>query len=264
MNILFIGDVFGSPGRKMLEQHLPRLKERYRPTVTIINGENAAGGKGITEKIYKQFLSWDVQAITMGNHTWDKREVFEFIDNAKYIVRPANLPVGNPGTGMIFLNINGQEIAIINLQGRTFLPPIDDPFHKIDELISIAKKRTKIIFLDFHAEATSEKLAMGWYVDGRISAMVGTHTHVQTADERILPEGTGYITDAGMTGPHNGIIGVKREAIINRFKTNLPTRFEVASGPKQLNGILFHVDSQTGKTLKVERILVNDEEPLFD
>lgn len=265
MNILFLGDIVGSPGRKMVQQYLPQLKEKYRPTVTIVNGENAAGGKGMTEKIYKQFLTWGIQAITMGNHTWDKREIFEFIDDAKYLVRPANFPEDTPGTGIIFLQINHQEVAVINLQGRTFMAPLDDPFKKVNELIALAKQRTNIIFLDFHAEATSEKLAMGWHVNGRISAMVGTHTHVQTADERILPEGTGYITDVGMTGPYNGILGVEKEAVLSRFQTNLPTRFDVTKqGPNQLNGIMFTIDEETGLTMKVERIMINDEAPLFD
>src|SRR5699024_4969764 len=184
MKILFIGDVYGSPGRAMLEQYLPVLKEEHKPQMIIVNGENAAGGRGITEKIYKQFLSLGVHAVTMGNHTWDQKEIFEFIDDAKYLIRPANFPKNNPGKGIVYVNYNGQEIAVINLQGRTFLSPTENPFDIVDELIEEARKRTDIIFLDFHAEATSEKLAMGWYVDGRVSAMVGTHTHVQTADER--------------------------------------------------------------------------------
>src|SRR5690606_20355428 len=190
MIILFIGDVVGSPGREMLQSHLPKLKEKYRPQVTIVNGENAAGGKGITEKIYKQFLQLGIQAITMGNHTWNKKEIMEFIDDATYLIRPANFPENNPGKGIIYLNVNDVEIAIINLQGRTYLEPHDDPFRKGDELITEAKKRTNVIFIDFHAEATSEKQAFAWYVDGRVSAVVGTHTHTQTADERILPNGT--------------------------------------------------------------------------
>lgn len=263
MKILFIGDIYGSPGRSMLEEYLPTLKQKYKPNVIIVNGENSAGGRGITEEIYKQFLSLGVHAITMGNHTWDQKDIFEFIDEADYLVRPANYPAGNPGAGMIFINLNGTELAVINLQGRTFLPPIEDPFKTIDELITKAKKRTNLIFLDFHAEATSEKLAMGWYVDGRISAMVGTHTHVQTADERIFPKGTGYITDVGMTGPYDGIIGVDREIIIKRFITNLPARFKVAKGAKQLNGILFKINKETGKSVAVERIMINDGQPLF-
>src|SRR5699024_9804772 len=230
----------------------------------IVNGENAAGGRGIKEKIYKQFLSLGVHAVTMGNHTWDQKEIFEFIDDAKYLIRPANFPKNNPGKGIVYVNYNGQEIAVINLQGRTFLSPTENPFYIVDELIEEARKRTDIIFLDFHAEATSEKLAMGWYVDGRVSAMVGTHTHVQTADERILPKGTGYITDAGMTGPYDGIIGVDQDIVIRRFKTNLPARFEVAKGAKQLNGVIFKINVETGKAETVKRIMINDQTPLFN
>src|SRR5699024_9237945 len=209
MKILFIGDVVGSPGRDMVQTYLPKLKEKYRPNMTIINGENAAAGKGITQKIYKQFLEWGAHVITMGNHTWDKKEIFEFIDDTSNMIRPANFPEGTPGKGIVFININGAEVAVINAQGRTFLPAIDDPFRKMDALIEQAKKRTNIIFADFHAEATSEKQAMGWHLDGKVSAVVGTHTHTQTADERILPNGTAYITDVGMTGPYDAIIGME-------------------------------------------------------
>lgn len=264
MKILFIGDVVGSPGRKTLHQYLPQLKKEYRPTITVINGENSAGGKGITEKIYRNFLSWGIQAITLGNHAWNRREIFSFIDDAKYLLRPANFPKNNPGQGMIFVNVNGQKVALINLQGRTFMPTIDDPFRKVDELIELAKQKTNIIFIDFHAEATSEKQALAWYVDGRVSAVVGTHTHVQTADERILPEGTGYITDVGMTGPYDSIIGVEREAVIKRFLTQLPVRFEVdESGRTQLNGIFIKIDPTTGKTTHLERIFINEDDPYF-
>lgn len=264
MKILFIGDVVGSPGREMVQEYLPKLKEKYRPTMTIINGENAAAGKGITEKIYRQFLEWGAQVITMGNHTWDKKEIYEFIDDAKYLIRPANFPENNPGKGIVYLNINGVLVAVINIQGRTFLQAIDDPFQKIDQLIEEAKKKTNIIFVDFHGEATSEKQAFGWYVDGRVSAVVGTHTHTQTADERILPEGTAYITDAGMTGPYDGILGVERDAVLKRFLTSLPVRFEITkTGRKQLNGVLITVDTNSGKAEKIERILINDDHPFF-
>lgn len=264
MKILFIGDVVGSPGRDMVKEYLPKLKEKYHPSVTIINGENAAAGKGITEKIYKDFLTWGSQVVTLGNHAWNKREIFDFIDEANYLIRPANFPDGNPGKGIVYININGTEVAVINLQGRTFLPAIEDPFKKIDELINEAKKRTNIIFVDFHAEATSEKIAFGWYVDGRVSVVVGTHTHVQTADERILPQGTGYITDVGMTGPYDGILGVEREPVIERFLTSLPARFEVKKqGGTQLNAFIATIDKNTGKTTKVERILINDDHPFF-
>lgn len=264
MKILFIGDVVGSPGRDQVKEYLPKLKERYRPTVTIINGENAAAGKGITEKIYKDFLSWGTQVVTLGNHAWNKREVFDFVDDAKYLARPANFPEGNPGYGLVFVNVNGIEVAVINLQGRTFMPPIDDPFLKADELIIEAKKRTDLIFIDFHAEATSEKQAMGWYVDGRVSAVVGTHTHTQTADERILPGGTGYITDVGMTGPYDGILGVERDAVLKRFLTNLPVRFDVVkNGRTQLNGVVVTIDKQTSRTKNIERIIINEDHPFF-
>ncbi|MFD1037911.1 TIGR00282 family metallophosphoesterase [Virgibacillus byunsanensis] len=264
MKILFIGDVVGSPGRDMVQQYLPKLKEKYKPNMTIINGENAASGKGINEKIYKQFLEYGAQVVTLGNHAWDKKEIFEFIDDAKNMIRPANFPEGTPGKGLVFTNVNGVEVAVINMQGRTFLPPLDDPFRKVDELIEEAKKRTNIIFVDFHAEATSEKQAMGWYVDGKVSAVVGTHTHTQTADERILPQGTAYITDVGMTGPYDAILGVEKEAVMKRFLTNLPVRFEIdKKGRTQLNGFLVTISEKTGKASKVERILINDDHLFF-
>ncbi|WP_075980854.1 TIGR00282 family metallophosphoesterase [Bacillus massilinigeriensis] len=264
MNILFIGDVVGSLGRDMVQEYLPKLKEKYRPHVTIINGENAAGGKGITEKIYRGFLEAGAQAVTLGNHTWDNREVFEFIDKAKYLVRPANFPEGNPGKGMTFIKLNQYEIAVINLQGRTFLPANDCPFRKADELIAEAKERTPFIFVDFHAEATSEKQAMGWYLDGRVSAVVGTHTHVQTADNRILPAGTSFITDVGMTGPYDGILGVEKDLVLKRFLTNLPVRFEVPkSGNTQLSAVNIELDDKTGLAKRIERILINQDHPFY-
>lgn len=264
MKILFIGDIVGSPGRETLKTYLPKLKEHYRPTITIVNGENAAAGKGITEKIYKDFLSWGIQVVTLGNHTWDKRDIFEFIDEAKYLVRPANYPKNNPGTGIVFVKVNQVEIAVINLQGRTFLPAMDSPFEVLDELIKVAKERTNIIFVDFHAEATSEKQALAWYADGRVTAVVGTHTHVQTADERVLPNGTAFMTDVGMTGPYNGILGVEKETIIERFLTNLPARFEVEkNGNNQLNGALITLNEKTGKATKIERIMINDDTPFY-
>ncbi|MFP3124034.1 MULTISPECIES: TIGR00282 family metallophosphoesterase [Bacillaceae] len=264
MRILFVGDVVGSSGRQMIQDYVPKLKKKYSPTVTIINGENAAGGRGITEKIYRSFLEAGAQAVTLGNHAWDNREIFEFIDNAKYLVRPANFPEGTPGKGLIFLNCNGIEVAIINLQGRTFLPPLDCPFKKVDDLIAQAKKRTSIIFIDFHAEATSEKQALGWYVDGRATAVVGTHTHVQTADNRILPNGTAYITDVGMTGPYDGILGMERGAVLKKFLTALPVRFEVAEGRTQLSAVLIDVNPSTGKASRIERILLNDDQTFFE
>ena len=264
MKILFIGDVVGSPGREMVQEYLPRLKQKYQPQLTIVNGENAAGGKGITEKIYKQFLQAGAQAVTMGNHTWDKKEIFEFIDQADAMIRPANFPEGTPGKGIHYIKSNKLIVAVLNLQGRTFLPPLDDPFRRADELIEEASQKTPLIFVDFHAEATSEKQAMGWYLDGRVSVVAGTHTHTQTADERILPKGTAFITDAGMTGPYDGILGMEKEAVLNRFLSSLPVRFEVPKqGRNQLNGILVEVGEQTGKAKKITRILINDDHPFF-
>ncbi|WP_270181905.1 TIGR00282 family metallophosphoesterase [Alkalihalobacillus sp. CinArs1] len=264
MKILFIGDVVGSPGRDMVSHYLPRLKRKYKPTFTIVNGENAAGGRGITEKIYRNFLESGAQVITMGNHTWDNREIFEFIDRAPKLVRPANFPEGTPGNGSTIVNINGTEVGVINLQGRTFLPAIDDPFTKADELVEEMRKRTSVIFVDFHAETTSEKLAMGWYLDGRVSAVIGTHTHVQTADERILPQGTAYLTDAGMTGPYDGILGMEREAVIKKFLTTMPVRFEVTKGREQLSGVFLTVDPKTGTAKAIERIAINEDHPFYE
>lgn len=264
MKILFVGDVVGSPGREMIETYLPKLKQKYLPSITIVNGENAASGKGITEKIYRRFLELGANVVTLGNHAWDKKDIFEFVDDAKQLVRPANFPEGTPGKGIVYFTCDKQEVAVINLQGRTFMPPLDCPFKKADELIDEAKKRASIIFVDFHAEATSEKQALGWYLDGRVTAVVGTHTHVQTADNRILPNGTAYISDVGMTGPYDGILGVDRDAVIKRFLTNLPVRFEVTEGRTQLSAVIIDVDNKTGKAKKIDRILINDDFPFFE
>ncbi|WP_216827914.1 TIGR00282 family metallophosphoesterase [Alkalihalobacterium elongatum] len=264
MKILFVGDVVGSPGRAMVKEYLPKLKKKYRPQISIVNGENAAGGKGITQKIYKGFLDAGAQAVTLGNHSWDNREIFEFIDDAKTLVRPANYPEGTPGKGYTIVKINTIELVVINLMGRTFLPPNDCPFRKVDEIIEQVKDRTPYIFVDFHAEATSEKQAMGWYLDGRVTAVVGTHTHVQTADQRVLPNGTAYITDVGMTGPYDGILGMDRTAVLNKFLTNLPVRFEVAIGREQLNAVVITVDDKTGRAKSIERVLINEDSPFFE
>ncbi|MBM4763892.1 TIGR00282 family metallophosphoesterase [Bacillus sp. B15-48] len=265
MRILFIGDVVGSPGRDMVKEYLSKLKDKFRPTITIVNGENSASGKGINEKIYRQFLEWGAQAVTLGNHAWDKKEIFDFIDKAKYLIRPANFPEEVPGNGIVYLKVNQDEVAVINLQGRTFLPAIDCPFKKADELIEEARQRTPIIFVDFHAEATSEKQAMGWYLDGKATAVIGTHTHVQTADERILPKGTAYLTDAGMTGPYDGILGMERSSVLKRFLTTLPVRFEVSeTGSAQLSGVLIDLDNKTGKATKIQRIQINENHSFYE
>lgn len=265
MKLLFVGDVYGRTGRQMIEDYLPKLKNKFQPTVTIVNAENAAHGKGLTKKIYHKLLESGADMLTMGNHTWDNREILEFVDEAKQLVRPANFPEGTPGTGIRYIHLpHNRQVAVINLQGRVFLPALDDPFRSADELINEARKKTPIIFVDLHAETTSEKLALGWYLDGRVSAVVGTHTHVQTADERIFPQGTAYLTDVGMTGPYNGIIGVQRAAVTKRFVTAMPVRFESEEGPGQLGAVLIQIDDKTGKATEINRILINDDHLFFD
>ncbi|MGX6979684.1 TIGR00282 family metallophosphoesterase [Vagococcus elongatus] len=263
MRILFVGDVVGSLGRQMVSEYLPRLKHKIKPQVTIVNGENSAAGRGITEKIYKKILQDGADVVTLGNHAWDNPAIFEFIEGAPKLVRPANFPERTtPGRGIVYVKVNSSELAVINLQGRAFMVDLDDPFKKIDELITEASKRTPLIFLDFHAETTSEKQAMGWYLDGRISAIVGTHTHVQTNDGRILPQGTAYLTDVGMTGPYDGILGMQKEAVINKFMTALPHRFEVV---EQGRGILSYctieLNDKTGKAQKIEHGVINEDHP---
>lgn len=264
VKLLFLGDIVGSAGRDMVKDYLPRLKRKFMPTFTVANGENAASGRGITAKIARELYDAGVDGITLGNHTWDNKEIFDFIDNESKMVRPANFPEGTPGRGIMYVKSGSQELAVINLQGRAFLPPLDCPFLTADKLVEQARKRTPYVFVDFHAEATSEKQAMGWYLDGRVSAVVGTHTHVQTGDERILPNGTGYLTDAGMCGPSNGILGMEREAVMKKFLTQLPVRFQVADGPTQLNAVLYHLEKSTGKTVKIQRIRIDTENPLME
>ncbi|MBO0462695.1 TIGR00282 family metallophosphoesterase [Enterococcus sp. DIV1298c] len=262
MRVLFIGDVVGAMGREMITEYLPRLKKKYRPQMTIVNGENAASGRGITEKIYKKFLQDGVDVVTMGNHTWDNRDIFEFIDDAKKMVRPANFPEGTPGQGIVFVKVNQLELAVINMQARSFMVDLDDPFRKMAELVEEARKRTPIIFVDFHGETTSEKQAMGWFLDGKVSAVVGTHTHVQTNDARILPQGTAYLTDVGMTGPYDGILGMRRESVIEKFLTALPKRFEVVEqGRGILSGCILDIDDQTGQAKAIELIQINEDRP---
>ncbi|MBO8162544.1 MAG: TIGR00282 family metallophosphoesterase [Brevibacillus sp.] len=264
MRILFLGDIVGAPGRDMVIEYLPRLKRKYQPTFILANGENAAHGRGITAKIARVLLDAGIQAITMGNHTWDNKEVFELLEREPRVIRPANFPAGTPGTGITYVKSAQGELAVINLQGRSFLPPLECPFRMADLLVEEARKRTRLIFVDFHAEATSEKQAMAWYLDGRVSAVVGTHTHVQTGDERILPGGTGYLTDVGMCGPMDGILGMDREAVIKKFLTQLPVRFEVAGGASQINAVLFTLDSVSGRASDVERIRIDADHPFME
>ena len=263
MKVLFIGDVVGNVGRQMIEDYLYRIRKDYQIDFVIANVENATHGKGLNRKHYDFFTFEGVDCMTMGNHTFDKKELFDFIDEADKLVRPGNFPASNPGKGLTFIKFNSLEVAVISVQGRTFMPMINCPFLAIDELIKEAQKRTNIIFVDFHAEATSEKVALGYYVDGRVSACVGTHTHVPTADERILTKGTAYITDVGMTGPLDGVIGVERENVINKFIEGLPIRFNaVEQGSAQLNAVLIEVNDKTGKASSIKRINLKKESSL--
>jgi metallophosphoesterase (TIGR00282 family) len=264
MRILFIGDVVGSTGREALQTYLPRLKRKLQPTFTLVNGENSAGGRGITEKIAKSFFELGVQAITMGNHTWDNKEIFEFIDDEAKLIRPANFPPGTPGNGYTIVKSNAVELAVINIMGRTFLPPIDCPFRIVEELIKKIKARTPYIFVDFHAEATSEKQAMGWFLDGKVSAVVGTHTHVQTGDARILPQGTAYLTDVGMVGPYDSVLGMETDSVLKKFLTQLPVRFEVAAGRALLNGVVIDLNPSTGKATRITPIRIDEDHPFFE
>ncbi|MGY3748645.1 TIGR00282 family metallophosphoesterase [Vagococcus acidifermentans] len=266
MRILFIGDVVGSLGRETVSAYLPRLKKFYKPQVTILNGENAASGRGITEKIYKTFLQDGVDVVTLGNHAWDNPQIFDFIESANKMIRPANFPEKTtPGKGMVYITVNQQELAVINLQARSFMTALDDPFEKAEQLVAEAQKRTRHIFLDFHGETTSEKQALSWFLDGKVSAVVGTHTHVQTNDGRILPKGTAYLTDVGMTGPYDSILGMKREAVIEKFRTALPHRFEVvAKGRAMLSYCVIDLDDATGRATAINAQVITPEHPLKD
>ena len=255
MNILFIGDTVGSPGRAIVHHHLRHLQKEYSVDLTILNCENAAGGFGVTPKIADELFDWGVDVLTSGNHIWDKREILPYLARHPRILRPANYPSDNPGRGVALLKTqNGEEAAVINIQGRAFMAPIDDPFRTVDAELAKLPKHIKVIFVDMHAEATAEKVAMGWYLDGRVSAVVGTHQHIPTADETILPGGTAYQTDAGMSGPFFSVIGMVKEDAIRRFLTQIPERFEPASQDARFNGVLVQIDSATGKATGIERI----------
>lgn len=255
LKVLMIGDIFGKPGRKAVKELIKTYRSQYDLDFVIANGENAAGGNGITREIANELYDAKIDFITMGNHTWDKKEIFQFIDIDKRIIRPANYPPGTPGRGWAIVPLNNTiKVGVVNLSGRVFLQPLDCPFRVGARIVEEISKETHIIIIDFHGEATSEKIAMGFFMDGKVSAVVGTHTHVQTADERILPYGTGYITDVGMTGPYDSILGVKKDIVIQKFLTQLPARFETAQGLAQVNALLIEIDETTGKTTRLERI----------
>lgn len=256
--ILFIGDVFGKPGRTCVKKVLPELKKELCPDITVANGENIASGMGINEKKYLELIEAGIDAVTLGNHSWHNKEFLKEIERCTKIVRPGNYPPGTPGAEKLVVN----GVGIINMLGRVFMKEADCPFRGADRLISDLKKETNIILVDFHAEATSEKYALGWYLDGRASAVIGTHTHVQTSDERILPKGTAYITDAGMVGAYNSVIGVEITPIVEKFLTLIPRRFEPAKGgPLVFNAVLISADETTGRSVEIKRIFKVIEDP---
>ena len=259
MNVLFIADIFGAPGRRAVRDLVPELVSSMGVDFLIANVENAAAGFGVTRDILTELKGLGVECMTSGNHIWDRREVLPVLDEEPLLLRPHNYPPGVPGTGSrVFRTRTGVPIGVLNLMGRVFLNDIECPFRVADrEIESLREQGAKIIFVDFHAEATAEKVALCWYLDGRVSAVIGTHTHVQTADEQIFPKGTGYLTDAGMTGPHDSVIGVQKELAIRKFLTQLPTRFEPATGNVRLHGVHLEFDEATGRCLHIERIALS-------
>jgi len=269
LKILFVGDVFGSAGRRIVREHLGHVRESHQVDLTIINGENAAGGFGITPNLAEELFDLGADVITTGNHVWDKRELIEYMKSApadshgraRRVLRPANLQYGLPGYGVYQGVIQdgqniGEPYAVINIMGRVFLNGTNDPFHAIDRILETIQ--AKIIFVDFHAEATSEKVAMGWYLDGRVTAVIGTHTHIPTADERILPGGTAYQTDVGMSGPYDSVIGVEKEMVLNRFLTGMPGKFEAATGNPKMCAVVISCDPLTGKSHRIQRLMLGE------
>ena len=255
MKILFIGDIVGRAGRQALAHRLDRLIDMHEVDFVIANGENAAAGFGLTIDIARELFDMGVDVLTSGNHIWDKKEIIDYLDRQKRLLRPANYPVGLPGVGSgLYATSAGIMVGVLNLEGRVFMNNLDCPFRAADAAIEQLRKTAQVIVVDFHAEATSEKMAMGHYLDGRVSAIVGTHTHVQTADEQILPGGTAYLTDAGMTGSRDAVIGIRKELAIEKFLTQMPVRFEVAKKDPVLCGVLFTIDETTGRAVAVERV----------
>lgn len=258
MRILIVGDVVGRTGRRAFDRYTRELKRDRDIDLVIVNGENSAGGRGISRKSLDELYRGGADIVTSGNHIWDNREVYGFIDQEPYLLRPANYPEGAPGRGWCIYPFRNVNVAVINLSGRVFMPEMDCPFQKIEDILSEIGTQADIFILDFHAEATSEKMAMGFYLDGRVQAVVGTHTHIQTGDARILPKGTAYITDLGMVGPWLSVLGVKPEIIIRKFTSCMPARFELAEGPAVYSALLVEIDSGSGKVTNVERILMNE------
>ena len=261
MRILFIGDIIGRPGRELVRKGLRPLVEHHGADFVIANAENSAAGFGVTRDIGETLLEYGVDLMTSGNHVWDKKEAIDYIATQPKLLRPANYPAGVPGRGSYVAQTgDGRAVGVINVMGRVFMQAIDDPFTVVLKEIDAVKARTRVIVVDFHAEATSEKIAMGWHLDGKVTLVVGTHTHVQTADERILPNGTAYLTDAGMTGGHDSIIGMEREPALYRFLTGMPSKFEPATGNPRLSGVLVDADDKTGRATSVTRLSYSEQQ----
>jgi hypothetical protein len=254
MRLLFIGDIVGSPGRRIVHDRLQDIVTQRSVDLVIANAENSAAGFGITPKIAEDLIALGISVLSGGNHIWDRKEIFEYFPHEPRLLRPANFPPGSPGSGLYVGEKNGMKFAVLNLQGRTFMTPIDDPFRTAAAELQKIPPDVKVILVDMHAETTSEKQAMGWFLDGRVSAVVGTHTHVATADARILPGGTAFITDVGMTGPHDSVIGMEKDPIIRRFQDALPARFSVAEGNVQMNTVFIDVNPEDGRALNIERV----------
>ena len=254
MKVLFIGDIFARPGRRAVRELLDGIVREHKIDFVVANAENAAGGFGLTRDISQELFGYGCDVLTGGNHTWDKKEILDLLEEDERVLRPHNYAAENPGSGMAIANCDGITVAVLNLQGRVFMPPSDCPFKAADRLIEAVSDEADVILVDLHAEATSEKQAMGWHLDGRVSALVGTHTHVQTADERVFPGGMAYITDLGMTGPHHSIIGVQIEQSLGRFLNSRPSRFEAAKGDVRFHGAVVDLDEDTGKARSIARI----------
>jgi 2',3'-cyclic-nucleotide 2'-phosphodiesterase len=261
MQILFIADIFAKPGREIVRRALPALVEAHGIDLVVANGENAAAGFGITPDIAEVLFGYGIDVITSGNHIWDKKEILEYIPRQQKLLRPANYPPATPGRGACLVSTrSGQSVGVVNVMGRVFMAPLDDPFAVAVREIEALRSRTRVVLVDFHAEATSEKVAMAWHLDGRATAVLGTHTHVQTADERVLPKGTAAMTDVGMTGPHDSIIGVTVDAALPRFLTALPSKFEPATGVARLNAAIVHADPATGRATGITRLNLSSQE----
>ncbi|MDD3267736.1 MAG: TIGR00282 family metallophosphoesterase [Syntrophomonadaceae bacterium] len=255
MNILVLGDIVGKPGRKAIRNLLPQIQKEYNISFTIANAENAAGGRGLTKDVMQELLALNIDVLTMGNHVWDNKDIFTFVDDEPRLIRPTNYPPYCPGQGHHVYSAGfNKKLAVINASGRVFLTALDCPFRCVDEILNDLPKQVDIIIVDFHAEATSEKLAFAHYFDGRVSAVLGTHTHIQTADEKIMPGGTAYISDLGMTGPENSILGMDKDQVITKLITQRPIRLEVAKGPAQLQGVVLDIDEETDQVKSISRI----------